>query len=592
MSIESIVPKTAKLGALQPDLKPWQRIDWPLYTQSRIFKDWGQYYTHRLCNKKALQSFGRALQACQAAGTEPSSISIPHLDTSMVREAYTTLDNRSKCLRAMARPEAAFKDSEQAQKLMANEGFYSSSVILAKCEALFDCNRFEDNLFLLHKEERKFQGQSIKDRFKLHKNRTLAVLEESLGSSLNPFLLENWPIITNLARQRRQSVAFIPRPLWQQLRENQKCDVESVIYKKKVSLPPLERARRRVAGDVYNHHYLGSSANDVALLRQLRNDKNFLNPFYLESTPHMTGYSAEQYKIVRKFMKMMHSRKPLYQIREKNREKYLYGVEYQTRRDCYRILRDVRSLRQKGDIDRLTDYVEESMSTKIEIKTHRTLPWKYEFINEVYNVLALAHIDERGVPTDVDLLDIKNYSILYLLPKDRMRDLSTSNHFRGHNIYEEIDKDEERLAYVAKKVGKLEERLLHSRYAIERAYLLFEMARCHFKEGRFSKCSTLAQKADKEARNCNSIIWRFNSTFLICQVHASFNRFERLNESLAKATRLAQQLKNPKLLAFLTLCSAINDYELDYHRKRQPDFNGRRQRKRKGRYSQSSVDSV
>lgn len=595
MSSESIGRRATILGALQPDLKPWQRIDWPLNTQSRIFKEWGQYYTHRLFNKKALQSFGHALEACKGPTIQPSSISLSRLEPSsvqpynLVHEAYTTLHNRSKCFRGIARPEDAFKDSQQAQQLMEHEGFHNPNIILAKCDALFDSNQFEENLYQLNTEARKFNGKSIQDRFKLHKNRTLAVLEESLGSSLNPFLLENWPFITELTRQRRKTVAFMPRPLWQQLRENQECDVESIIDKKKISLPPLERARRRIAENVYNHHYMGSSANDVEMLRQLRNDKNFLNPSYPMMTFNMSEYSSEQYTIVRKFMKMMHARKPLYPISAKNREKYLYRVEYQTRRDCFRILRDVRRFRRERDIDRLTDYVEKVMSTKIELKTQRTLPWKFEFINEVYNILALAHLDQRSVPRNVDFLDLKNHAILYLLPKDRMKDIS--HKFGGRNIYAEIDKDDERVAQVAVKVADLEERLLHSRYGIERAYLIFEIARVHFKEGRFDACTTLARKAVREARNCNSIIWRFNSTFLICQVHAAFNRFERLKDSLVKATRLAQKLNNPKLLAYLALCSTVNEYDSDYNRKRQPEFNWRRQRKRKGRHSHSSVDS-
>lgn len=144
--------------------------------------------------------------------------------------------------------------------------------------------------------------------------------------------------------------------------------------------------------------------------------------------------------------KMMHARKPMYPISEQNnREKYLYRVEYQTRRDCYRILNEVRKLRRDGDIDKLSDYVENAMSTYIELKTQQTLPWKFEFINEVYNTVALAHIDKRSVPQNLDYLDVKNYEILYLLPKDRMRNLF--HVFGGPNMYAEIAKDNERLAH-------------------------------------------------------------------------------------------------------------------------------------------------
>lgn len=47
----------------------------------------------------------------------------------------------------------------------------------------------------------------------------------------------------------------------------------------------------------------------------------------------------------------------------------------------------------------------------------------------------------------------------------------------------------------SQKLEQLENRLRHSRFAIERSYLLFEIARCHFQESRFDKCLVVARKA-------------------------------------------------------------------------------------------------
>lgn len=152
----------------------------------------------------------------------------------------------------------------------------------------------------------------------------------------------------------------------------------------------------------------------------------------------------------------MHARNPLYHCRqvkcrvskicEKNRENYLYRVEHQTRRDCFRMLREVHRRRQERNIERLTDYVEHIMSSSIELKTQRTLPWKWEFVTEVYNILALAHIDRCAVPKNIDFLDLKNHSMLYLLPTDRVKEQTIT--FGGPNVYSEIDKDDERLSRV------------------------------------------------------------------------------------------------------------------------------------------------
>lgn len=130
----------------------------------------------------------------------------------------------------------------------------------------------------------------------------LSVLEDSLGPPLNPFILEHWPFMSALARQRPASVAFMPRPLWQQLQETATCDVESIIEKPKVLISPMERARRRADDNLYNHHYMGISARDIQLLRQLRTDRNLLNPLYPSATPALSELICDNFSIVRKFV--------------------------------------------------------------------------------------------------------------------------------------------------------------------------------------------------------------------------------------------------------------------------------------------------
>ncbi|KAH8303919.1 hypothetical protein KR044_010946, partial [Drosophila immigrans] len=556
--------RRAAFAGLQPDLKPWKRIDWPMCFKSRLFRDLGQYYSQRLFPQKALASFQHALDVAQEL--EPwtgsiathQSIGSTHLPISSqsfqaIPEAYKTLYARSKCYRRNAQNEAAYKDTVEAEHLMEMTGELRASLVLDKCDLLFDRNQFEDNICQLHNDSRKFAGQAIKARFDKHKALTLAVFEDCLGARLDPFLLQNRAL---MLRKRATPAAIVPRTMWQKLRDTPECDVESVTLKAQRILPPLERARRRIAENIYNYEYMGSSANDVAMLHGLRNNKVFLNPLYPQTAGQMYEFSNEKYAIVRKFMKMLHARKPLYQVSEKNRENYLYCVEYQTSRDCYRILREVRRLRLEQNVDRLTAYIEQIMSTKIELKTHRTLRWKFEFINEVYNMLGLTHIDQRAVPKGIDFLNPNNIPILYHMPKDRMR--KHSSKFGGRNLYADMARDADRVARVNLVVKKLEDRLLHSRYGIERTYLMYEIARQHFKESHYGKCTTMARNAAKEAHACNNLVWRFNASFLICQVHAAFSRLERLKDSLAKANHLAEKLNSPELLAYLELCNTVN----------------------------------
>lgn len=153
---------------------------------------------------------------------------------------------------------------------------------------------------------------------------------------------------------------------------------------------------------------------------------------------------------------MLQARNPLYnrryvqqrhgpiadQERRRWQEMHLFHAQYQTRRDCMRMLHEVHKRRREGDVEKLSDYVENIMSGFIEYKTHRTLPWKFEFINEVYNILALAYCDKCAVPANVDFLQAQNRPILYLLRTEKLHDMSVQ--FGGPNIYVEIEKEDER----------------------------------------------------------------------------------------------------------------------------------------------------
>ncbi|EDX02612.1 uncharacterized protein LOC6525682 isoform X1 [Drosophila yakuba] len=468
----------------------------------------------------------------------------------------------------------------------------TADIVVRRCDELFNANEFENALTTLYTDGRPFGGQFAHGRFELLKQRSLAVFEDTLGESLRPFMQQHSGVLQQISRRQKELAAHVSRPLWKTLRDRRQCDVQSILIKERPQLTSLEKARRRASESLYNYHYLGRSAVDVALLRQLRSDRNFLNPLRLITTPPLRRLAEEQFTTVRRFMKMLQARNPMYNRRyvrqrhgriadvERHRwqEMHLFHAQYQTRRDCMRMLHEVHRRRREGDVDKLSDYVEEIMSGFIEYKTQRTLPWKWEFINDVYNTLALAHCDRCTVPAHVDFLQAQNRPILYLLRTEKLRDMSVR--FGGPNIYVEIEREDERHSRMNQKLEQLEHRLRHSRFPIERSYLFFEIARCHFKESRFDKCLVVARKAFNEARSCNCLIWRFNSIFLGCQVHAVLNRFERLKESLARASQLASELKAPKLVAYIAICINVNDYDLAFQRMRQSDVTRRKSRRR------------
>lgn len=109
-------------------------------------------------------------------------------------------------------------------------------------------------------------------------------------------------VLEQINRRQKELAAHVSRPLWKKLRDQQQCDVQSIIIKERPQLTLLEKARRRASESLYNHNYLGRSAVDIALLRQLRSDRNFLDPLRLATTPPMRKLTRRQFTIVRRLM--------------------------------------------------------------------------------------------------------------------------------------------------------------------------------------------------------------------------------------------------------------------------------------------------
>lgn len=131
---------------------------------------------------------------------------------------------------------------------------------------------------------------------------------------------------------------------------------------------------------------------------------------------------------------MLHTRMPLYYVedvkyttkkmQEKCKREALYRWQYQTHRNMINNLRHIRKLREEKRLTELAKYVESVMGDYVVLKTNRVMCWKFEFMNEVYNNLALALIGQytgrnlKNARTDYEALNK-----LLNLPKDKVLDI-------------------------------------------------------------------------------------------------------------------------------------------------------------------------
>ncbi|TMW48458.1 hypothetical protein DOY81_006455 [Sarcophaga bullata] len=559
-----------------PPLQPWERIAWSPEREQIIWRDWGLFYTSKQQLDIAVHYYNKSL----------------NLKSDDPRALYF----RSRCKRNIAQTEGALEDGIAASAIDDN----SAPINLEICEALYELNRFEDCKVELHDNTRKFIGKKV-----VHFLKRLVTVDEnfndSLGENLGPFILKNEKHFAAVLEKIERAKYIDTRPLWKILKEQQKCDVLSILEKEELLLSPREVARRRRAFKVFNQIYFNKSWIDVIFLKHLRANKNLLLSQSKVSAPLLRQLTNTKYDIVIKFLKMLQARSPLYneqmrrcpdeRVFNLHREAHLNRVQYQTRRTMLAHLREIRSLREKGDIEKLSQYVESVMGDYVVLKTHRVMPWKFEYINEVYNTLALAHADRYTVIEDIMISKEKERLLILLrMPTDKYKDV-VQFVFGDKSTYQEPDAPDYVLIAYKKFLARLEKRMIFARYNVEKCYLLHEIARAHLNQSRFDECCSWARKAMEITKGGNNILWQFLSCMLIVKSHAVLHKIERCKEALDEAFAIAERLKSQELCAFIEICRALNEEEISRKKRTQSMESMRKRRSRSSILSQRSRSS-
>ncbi|XP_068146398.1 uncharacterized protein [Drosophila tropicalis] len=525
----------------------WLKIDWPPEVQHDIFRDWGTYYSRRRRENFAMHYYDKAL----------------NLDP----KDHMTLYRRCQSKRKAAQIEGALQDCMEAATIAEKVRGRDASINLEICDVLYELNQFEKSKVNIHDNIRQFKGNKTKN-FEQRLIVVDDVINDVTGDALTNFFSKHSKIVDRVNDIRKAKEIMDYRPMWKILREQQKCDVVSIPDVQELLLSPLEIARRRRAFNVFHQAYINDSWIDVLFMKDLRKNSSLFMPQCKNSFGFLATLSSKQYDIVRKFMKMLQSRSPLYYVNyvkyrnkkllESNREAYLFRVQYQTRRNMIAALRTIRQLRKDRKVPQLTKYVEALMGDYVVIKTHRVMCWKFEFINEVYNTLALALVEQFVVPKNLNPADPTTLLKLLHMPTDKLKDF-VSFVFGDRSTHQEPDLHDPATVNARKLIARLEKRMMFAKYAIEKCYLHYLLAQTHLQQDHHDECAFSARKGIKESRSCNSNIWKFLNLVQIIKTNASLHKLERTREALEEALPVARDLKSPELVMFIETCMFCNE---------------------------------
>ncbi|XP_062136015.1 uncharacterized protein LOC133845550 [Drosophila sulfurigaster albostrigata] len=522
----------------------WMKIGWNDDIQQKMFRDWGIYYSFRRLNDTAIYYYDNSLQI------SPNN--------------YMTLYRRSQSHRKAALIESALVDARKAGQMAMKSRGPNVNINLEICSQLFELNQFEASKVELQNNLKFFKGneaQSFRKRLTVVND----VIEDVTGKAMSLFFLRNQKLIQRVNEITKAKAIKDKRPLWRRLRDQGKCDVVSIPEIEEEILSPLEIARRRLAFKVVHQTYMNNSWYDILFMKLLRKNPSLLLEQCKRSKEVMEDISTKQYEIVRQFMKMLQSRSPLYLVKylkslEKNNAAYFFRIQLQTHRNMISDLRQIRKMRKEKKIEKLSDYVEKIMSQYYVKKTNRVMCWKFEFINEVYNILALALSDQYCAPKKFNVDGPSALLDLLKLPNDKTKDI-TPFVFGDRSTYQEgTDQDIEGRKF-RKLLTHFELRIRFAKFHIEKCYLYHQVASKHLSQGHYDECCFYARLSIKESRECNNALWNFLSIMLIVKANTVQYKVERTKEALDMAVDILEHIDSPELNKFIDLCLHCNEEE-------------------------------
>ncbi|EDW40281.1 GL24992 [Drosophila persimilis] len=554
----SIVPSPIPAAGIEDAIPIWMKIDWSPEIEHDIYKDWGSYYSRRRRENMAMYYYNKAL--------------------SMLPEDYGTLYHRSQTKRKNAQTEGALKDCAEAKRILQRLNIQNAPINLEICDALYELNQFENAKAELHDNTRLFKGNKIKAF-----EQRLIVVDENIkdccGVELTHFISANEKLLIQVKESDLKSQNQVQnKPLWKLLKEQNKCDVLSILEIEDELLSPLEIARRSRAFNVFNQIYMDKSWIDVVFLKKLLRNPTLLLEQCQNSKYFLGALNKKKYEELKLFLKMLHARAPMYYLRynkftnqnlmDKFREDYLFRMQYQTGRNMRSVLRSIRYLRAVGNVAKLSKYVEEVMGDYVVLKTNRIMPWKFEFMNEVYNTLALAFAEQCIVPPGRSLYADKNGLLKLLrLPTEKSWDVQNFV-FGDRSTHQESNLSDLTMSKSRQLISRLEKRMLFAKYSVEKCYLFHQIGYTHLKSNRFDECCFAARKGLKETKNCNNLLWKFLCTLLIIKSNAALHKVERTKEALIRAQKMLDDLDSPQISRFVEVCIICNELIIDIKKKR------------------------
>ncbi|CAH2106357.1 unnamed protein product [Euphydryas editha] len=319
----------------------------------------------------------------------------------------------------------------------------------------------------------------------------------------------------------------------------------------------VEKQKAEHISRVMASKYLEQMAHDKYFLTTLCKDER-LNSANKQGSQKLQMLANKALADIEKRQAVLRERKPLYAARapeaaararlSKVRRLRIGNAQRQHATDARRLVNAAQDLYEKRDTAKCLEAAEFGMEQISRIPSNM-LPGKDIFLQQLYNIVANAFLDQKRVRDEMSEADREKRSFI-LLGIPISREPSRDSILRTRPPAPPRD--------AKRRLRVLERALATSTRAPERCYVLHELARLHADTKQAHRAKFYALKCQGESRSAGQRTWLLNATFLLARCHILQNNRPESRAALIEGAGLARSYGYNDVAAFFDTCVDVS----------------------------------
>ncbi|XP_012551224.2 uncharacterized protein LOC101736591 [Bombyx mori] len=496
----------------------------PICNAVAVFRERGNYLQRLEQFEKAIQAYNEALR-------------------------WNSSDVRSLIGRSVARAKSTYYNGALADAARAAELEPSNLTALQiRAQTEYEKCAFERALVMAHQGQRLVRFPPDFAECARHAEETI---RECVGSSASKVLSAAVSLIRRVELNKESIDLDASRALKHRSRM-QAQETQQVQEISRAEKQKYEQISRLMASK-----YLERMAHDKHFLISLCKDERLISA-NAQGSKKLQELATKALADVEKRQAVLRERRPLYAARALEaeararlshaRKEQLTRAQQQHETDARRLVAATQAFYDQKETLKCLDSAQFGME-QINRKGIRLLPGKEKYLQELYEIVANAFLDQKRVRESMSESDREKRAFI-LLGMAMSREPSRDSVLRARPPEPSRD--------AKQRIRVVERALALSMRASERCYLLHELARLSIETKQNLRALFYATKCQNESRASGQRVWLINATFLLARCHLLQNNRPEARAVLLEGSSLARSYGFSDVAAFFDTCVNVS----------------------------------